>query len=288
MLPSPEETWIRAHAALGGAVELVHERPWATVRRVPLTDGVAWFKACARSQAFEPRLTAALAARWPDRLPGVLGHDEERAWLLLADAGAPIGFDRGAEPWLDVLPLYAEIQRGEADLADEHLRGGVPDRRLAAFPALYERLLAFHDVEPLRVFEPRLAELADELAAHGIPETIQHADLHGGNVFLGDATPRILDWGDACVSHPFLTPYVTFLHLDEPTDESCARLRDAYLEPWGPPADLREVFEHAQRLGPFAHAFKELHVAAAIPEDERPRFMPDLPAVLARCVAACV
>ena len=41
------EEWIRLHAELVGAIETVHERPWATVLRVPLADGVAWFKACA-------------------------------------------------------------------------------------------------------------------------------------------------------------------------------------------------------------------------------------------------
>lgn len=54
------EDWIRAHVDLVGAIEAAHERPWATVLRVPLADGVAWFKACAPVQAFEPRLTAEL------------------------------------------------------------------------------------------------------------------------------------------------------------------------------------------------------------------------------------
>jgi len=277
-----------------GPIDLVHARPWAAVRRVPLAGGVAWCKACARVQAFEPRLTAALAARWPERLPEVLARDEERAWLLLADAGEQLGLGGGAEPWLSVLPLYAELQRGEAPRAREHLRARVPDRRLSAFPALYDALLARalplrgDDVRRLRTFAPRFAELCEELAARGIPETVQHDDLHGANVYARDGTMRILDWGDSCVSHPFLTLFVTFLHLDDVTAMPLvlARLRDAYLEPWGRPAELRETFELAQRLGPFAHLFKELRVLDAIPPEERPRLAPDLPALLERCVAA--
>src|SRR5207249_3719648 len=84
------EDWIGAHVAPIGAIETAHERPWSTVLRVPLGNGVAWFKACSPAQAFEPRLTAELFARWPDRMPEVLAHDEERAWLLLADAGTPM------------------------------------------------------------------------------------------------------------------------------------------------------------------------------------------------------
>ena len=70
------EEWIRGHAEPVGAIETVHEQPWATVLRVPLVDGVAWFKACAPVQAFEPHLTAKLFARWPDRVAEVLGYDD--------------------------------------------------------------------------------------------------------------------------------------------------------------------------------------------------------------------
>ena len=81
------ESWISARVDPVGDIELAHERPWATVLRVPLADGVAWFKACASIQSFEPRLTHDLFARWPDRVAEVLAHDDERAWLLLGDAG---------------------------------------------------------------------------------------------------------------------------------------------------------------------------------------------------------
>jgi hypothetical protein len=57
------EAWIRSRVAAVGAIELAHERPWATVLRVSVGDGVVWFKACGAVQAFEPRLTAALFER---------------------------------------------------------------------------------------------------------------------------------------------------------------------------------------------------------------------------------
>ena len=73
-----------------GAVETAHERPWATVLRVPLAEGVAWFKTCGPVQAFEPRLTAELFTRWPDRVAEVLAHDEERAWLRYPFEGSSL------------------------------------------------------------------------------------------------------------------------------------------------------------------------------------------------------
>ncbi len=57
--------------------------PVAALQRCRLVQ--SW----ATVQAFEP-LTAELSGRWPDRVPEVLAFDEERGWLLLADAGRPI------------------------------------------------------------------------------------------------------------------------------------------------------------------------------------------------------
>ena len=137
------EQWIEAHVTPNGDVETAHERPWSTVLRVPLPDGTAWFKACSPVQAFEPRLTAQLFARWRDRVPEVLAYDEDEGWLLLADAGAQLAaFGNPPESWLTVLPLYAELQRDEAPHADDHLSHHVPDLRVASLPArwlLYER-----------------------------------------------------------------------------------------------------------------------------------------------------
>ena len=184
------EAWIRTHVEPIDAVELVHKRPWSTVLRVPLAHGLAWFKACAPVQFFEPRLTATLFARWPDRVTEVLGHDEPRGWLLLADAGAPIGrLGNPPEAWLTVLPRYAELQRGEAAHASDHLAHGVPDLRVATLPARYEDLvqrelpLERAEIDRLRRFASRFDALCRELEAFKLPETIQHDDLHMANVY---------------------------------------------------------------------------------------------------------
>jgi Phosphotransferase enzyme family len=258
------EAWIRGHVEPAGPTETEHEQPWATVLRVPLADGSAWFKACAPVQAFEPRLTAELHARWPDRVAGVLAHDVDRAWLLLADAGTHIGvYGNPPEAWLDVLPLYAELQRGEAAHAEEHLAHGVPDLRLAVLPARFDDLLRRQlpldddEVRRLRELEQRFALLCDELGAHGVPETVQHDDLHHANVYADGDRMRVLDWGDCSISHPFASLVVTFRFLERITklprgDPWFARLRDAYLEPWG--GGLEDVFSLALRVGAVAHA----------------------------------
>ena len=289
------ESWVREHVRPAGALEVVHERAWSTVVRVPTGGGAAWFKACRALQAFEPRLTAALQRRWPDRLAEVLGHDEERARLLLADAGTPVGaFGNSPDAWAAALPLYAELQRGEAAHADEHLAGGVTDRRLERLPALYEDLagrelpLEPEERELLRRFAPGFGRLCAELDGQGVPETVQHDDLHFGNVYEKDGRMLILDWGDTSVAHPFFSLFVTFRFLEEvnhlePGDRTYPRLRDAYLEPWG--RDLEHTFALAHRVGAFAHAHGWLRLRDHLPEGERKLIEPGFAAILRRALA---
>jgi hypothetical protein len=267
--------WIARRVGPPESIEVASDEPWATVLRVQLAADVVWFKACAPVQAFEAALTDRLAARWPDLLPEVLAVDEERAWLLLADAGSPfVAFGDVLDAWLDVLPRYAELQHGEAAQLTEHLAAGVPDRRLARLPALYDTLLdAELLLEPeellrLRAYAPRFADLCDDLAGAGIPESVQHDDLHAANVWAHDGNARILDWGDSCVSHPFFTLSETFRHLEGGgmalDDPWFARLRDAYLEPWGRPAQLLDVYEKAFVAGIFEHAIGGLRQRDAL------------------------
>lgn len=162
--------------------------------------------------------------------------------------------------WVDVLPLYAELQIDFAPRREELLSLGVPDQGLADLPGQFERLLDEPDAwrldepqgltgaeyERLRAAVPELAGVCRDLVAFGIPETIQHDDLHDGNVFVDDGRYVFFDWGDSCISHPFHTLVVTLRsiahgHQVEPGSPELERLRDAYFEPWtrqAPRADL--------------------------------------------------
>jgi hypothetical protein len=289
------EEWIREHVEPVGAIETTHDRPWAAVMRVPVAGAVIWFKACARVQAFEPRLTADLFSRWPDRVTEVLAVDEARGWLLLGDAGIAIG-KRGNPPeaWLEALPRYAELQKGETACAREHVGHGVPDLRMAALPAGYERLLASElpiasdEINRLRHFAPRFTKLCGVLADLGIQESVQHDDLHMGNLYMDGGKVRFVDWGDSSIAHPFFSLVVTFRFLEEfnhlsPDDPWFSRLRDAYLEPWG--SGLQGTFDIAIQVGWFAHAIACTRQRAALPPEARPDFDRAFAIILRRAIA---
>jgi hypothetical protein len=99
---------------------------------------------------------------------------------------------------------------------------------------------------------------AAELASFGIPETIQHDDLHDGQVFLSDGRYLLFDWGDACLSHPFFTLSVTLEGMlawgleDVEDSVDTTPFRDAYLEPFVRDfgdRDLQRAAAIALRLG---------------------------------------
>lgn len=274
--------WVSRYVPVIGAAELTHEQPWAHVWRVPVRGGHVWFKWCAEVQAFEPSLTAALGERSPELLPDVIATDVDRRWLLLSDAGQPAReLGNPPELWSQVLPLYAELQQREMASADAHLAAGVPDLRVERLPERLDELLS--DELPIsdqqrdliRRIEPEFREWCAELAQRGIGATVQHEDLHHNNLFVRDGRPRIIDWGDSVISHPFASLVVTFEFLETvnrlpPDDAWFGRLRDAYLEPWG--TGLVDTFNLAMRVGTVAHAIAWLRQRAALPALARAEF----------------
>jgi hypothetical protein len=284
--------WIDAELArhglsVAGTVEQPHVRPWSTVLRIPTPAGDVWFKASMPAVAYEVGVLPVLVARRPECLPRLLAADSERGWMLQADGGTRLRELLAEHPdfsrWKAVLPLYADLQLAVAADRDELLAAGAPDRRLAGLPALYEDLLARQgslsadELIRLRDLTPTVAQLCDELGAYGLPETIQHDDLHDGNVFVRDGAYVFFDWGDACVAHPFFTLHVTMrvlahnLGVEEEAPE-LERYRDAYLEPWTtlrPRADLLRALEPADLLAGIARALAWQRVTDGVPPDVR-------------------
>ncbi|HYZ00446.1 MAG TPA: hypothetical protein VFA92_03020, partial [Candidatus Binatia bacterium] len=90
------------------------------------------------------------------------------------------------------------------------------------------------------------------------------------------------------ISHPFASLVVTFRFLEEvsrlpPSDPWYARLRDAYLEPWG--RGLTGAFALAVRVGAFAHAIAWVRQRDALSQEDRPGFDRAFRVVLRRAAA---
>ena len=259
--------WIAAEVARLGAQptgdsEQRHVRLWSTVLRVPTDQGDLWFKANDATMLHEGRVVAAVSARCPELVPPLLAHDEQRGWMLMADAGewlrsvAPR--EGSLDRWRDVLRRYSAAQIAVTDCVDDLLAAGVPDRRLPTlagdYAALMDKIEAGAD---LRAGVRLVTELVDELESYGIAETLQHDDLHDGQVFVKDGAHLVMDWGDACISHPFFTLSVTLdgvvaWGLDDVAHSVDVQpFQDAYLAPFRElyQGDLDAACTTARRLG---------------------------------------
>jgi hypothetical protein len=262
--------WIAARLhehdrAVVGTIEQPHVTDWSTVMRVPTEDRPVWFKANDETMRHEAAVTALVAPLSAGRVPAPLAGDPRTGWLLMADAGPRlrdvVPVERSLQRWHDVLEAYARIQLACEDEVDALLAAGLPDRRLRTLPEAYDALLAqLGDVDPRLPDAGAIADLCERLATFGIRETVQHDDLHDGQVFLGDGVHQVLDWGDACVSHPFLTLAVALEGVvawgvdDEEGSEDLGPYLASYLRPYAEryplsAAELREAARVAMRLG---------------------------------------
>jgi hypothetical protein len=268
------ESWVAVELGrLGfvphGKLELVRARLWAAVARVATAAGDVWFKEPAPSLAFEPALTAAVSRRRPDFTPEVLAT--HATWMLTRDAGEQLRavLKRGGPTptWDVLLPLYAQLQIELIDHAKELVALGTPDKRpatvSAAYPKLVKRIAARGavDVNGLRALAPQVESLVEELA--GLPPaTLIHEEFHEANVFVRGGRPRLLDWAEAAVSHPFAGLVntlrdIAFRRRLQPNGREMLRLRSIYLEPWtafAPPGELEQLFNRGYVLGALCRA----------------------------------
>lgn len=288
--------WLReacrgAGVTISAPIEQVHVRSWSTVFRAPTVGGAVYLKCCGPTQRHEPGLTALLDREFPGVVPEVIALHPEQPWMLVAEGGTKLrdafSGDELLRAWRDILPRYARLQRALAARTPDLLALGTPDRRaellvtgfaevVASEPELSgERTdrLTSDEQRTLLSLGPTIADRLRELAGLGIGDTLQHDDLHDGNVLVRDGRTLIFDWGDACVSHPFLTLAVTLRFAAEHTSRAedapeILALRDAYLEPWsdrGSPAELKNAADLARRIGQVPRVLTFGAIARAYP-----------------------
>ena len=282
------EVWVEERLAAAGRratgpADSERLVPWSAVWRLPTDAGPVWFKACTTGVGHEPALYEVLVRRAPGRVVIPLATDLERRFLLLPDGGPTLRETEGARTdpaaWARMLQEYAAMQRGLEPWADELRATGVTVAGPAELPGMRKALLAEDRVlllgeeegltaeqrAELLAEQPAYDALCSDLAAYGIPLSLQHDDLHDNNVFA-PADPggplRVFDWGDGVLGHPFgvllisLRVVSDLLEVGESSPE-VRRLRDAYLEPWTgewDAADLRDAARLAVRVGGVSRA----------------------------------
>jgi len=303
------ETWatdrLTEHGAVvDGPIEQPHVRPWATVLRVPTDRGPFWLKASAAGTAYEHRMFGVLSEVVPDQVLTPVATDVERAWSVLPDAGTKLRdrlevhpeerFDR----WVEVAAEHARLQRTLAPHAGPLLDLGVPDMRPAAVPDAATALVESMDLDDglrgrARQWLPQLAAACETLAQSPLPATVQQDDLHDGNVLLDGPTYRLVDWGDACISHPFGVFLILRISLAmrggvEDHGPEVRRVEDAYLAGFSdlaPVEDLRRELLLAEYVQGIARLCTWQRALETATPEESAEWTEQLPGFLAELIA---
>ena len=260
---------------LTGEWEQPHARPWSSALRFETTDGRVWFKVNGPGTVHEASLVRLIDERVPGLVPEVLAVDAARGWSVSRDGGPMLRETAPPEDlwpaWEGIVARYAEAQLRLADARAAVLAAGVAEVSPATVPRVARELVAElatlpvdegglgpEQADGLTAALPGLEAVCAELAAVGVPDSVQHDDLHSGNVCWGGsvASARIIDWGDTTWGCPLSTMLGTLnsvawhagLFGDEGRVDApqVVRVRDAYLEPFTAYADRAALVRGVQ------------------------------------------
>ena len=266
--------WIRAELArfgwqVTGEVEQPRIRPWSTQLVVPTDGGRVWFKANCASAAYEPAVHLALAGLEPGEVEAPLAIDAGRGCMMTADRGPTLAdsHDASLEEWQAVVALAARVQRQVAEHGDTLVAAGLPDcspatvsaryawlvDQLAGLPEGHPSHLPAGEADSLRATSEVVEQAVGALLDAPLPPSLQHGDLHPGNVFVVDGSMRFFDFGDSQWAHALEVLAVPYGYSTRVTHHPWSLLLDAYAEVW---ADLldRESIEALMTPAMVTHA----------------------------------
>ena len=265
-------------------------RGWASVWRVETADGVWFAKQNCPGQQIELPLMALLAELVPDRVIPVTAASD--GFLLTPDQGRVFYETAGGdlENWVRLAREAALLQRdlvphvdrleqiGATRLRPEESADYLSARieQYAGLPADDPRVLTPDVADRLRAHLPVVRRWAEEVAALGLPLTLNHNDLHENNVFDVDGHLRFFDFGDAWVTEPLGVLLIPLNILGEKLDAHgddprLWRVVDAALEVWSdlaPPRDLRAALPAALSLGRLGRVESWVRVQPSLSDEE--------------------
>jgi hypothetical protein len=226
----------------------------------------------------------------PDRVVPVTAA--ESGFLLTPDQGAVFYETAGGdlENWVRLTREAALLQRElvphHADLVGLGMTQLRPEESADYLSARIEqyarlaaddpRLLGEDVAHRLQRHLPVVRRWAEQVAALGLPLTLNHNDLHENNVFDVDGRLRFFDFGDALVTEPLgvlLIPLnILGKKLDAGGDDPRLwRVADAALEVWSdlvPSAELRTALPAALSLGRLGRVESWVRCQPSLSDDE--------------------
>jgi hypothetical protein len=282
------------HPNVTGPVRILQAKDWG-VTAVFATDSLAFperlvvFKACCVSIFRDaPRIAEILDRSCPGHVPRVLAwrQDHAQTWTLFQPFSGPTAKSVGTpQALIDLARTMAYIQVTVSERRSE--LESLTHLRVREIPTLLESVLAYvrekHErywvgqegpraelmpdlprvLERARAFHSLVERWAEELAADGWPDSLDHPDLHADNaVIQPDGRLLIFDWEEAIVTLPFLSLGELLANASTYSNTTVASVRRAYLEalPWGSFVQRARALDLALLLLPIkkAHEYRQL------------------------------
>ena len=270
---------------------VVRDMPWSKVSRFKTSKQLVYLKQMAAPFVIEPKILQFMHENFSTAVTEVIAMNEKLSCFLMKDAGQVLrdvqkkNFQ--TQLFCNALKTHAQIQIASAPFLEAFILLGVSDWRLKRLPDLYKKFvtreyllkaagLNRYEIEVLQNFSPQMQILCEQLSAYDIPETIEHNDFHDNNILIQDDRITINDWGDACISHPFLS-LATALnsakrnHNFKKTDSRYLQTQNAYLEIWldyGTVDELRKAFLIAEKLSYFQFALSFSRIESCVSVEE--------------------
>ncbi len=238
------EAWIDAQLAAVGRRRtgvMGVSRVWSisAVLKIVTDTGDVWFKASCDLFRNEAGLHRVLAEHFPDDVPELIATDDSRGWLLMEPMRGAGESDRAPGADVALAARWGDVQLASLEIIDELLAAGAPLRDADVIVAGYRRVvsespelarLTAVERSALEAVTDEVEQMVHELWDCGLPNTLDHGDLHLGNVAYDGSVLRVFDLTDACVSHPVLDGY-HLAHFDDRRPSESA-LFAAFAEPW--------------------------------------------------------
>lgn len=303
------ESWVAGEVGPVRALTQVKLRFWATVWRAE-TDNDAWFaKQNCELQRYEAALVEVLADLAPQHVVPVTATDVVRGLLLTPDQGAAVSETAHGDDlavWERIVAAAAVLQRQVAPHVGRLEAVGLTRLVAGDAPAYVEmrldELAARPAGDPLRLGPDEAAAVAahlpvvrawaDQVAALGLPVTLNHNDVHDNNVFAVGDELRFFDFGDAMLTDP-LSVLLVPLHMladrlgGDPDDARLLRVADAALEVWSdlaPMRELRDALPAALQLGRLARMESWVRCCTCADDAELAEWGESVPQSLAKLV----
>lgn len=262
----------------------VQVKSWgiSCILKTSTNRGDIYFKVASSLPLFgnEPKVQQAISKHYPDCVPAPIAIEPEQRWMLMQDFGAELRDMPTLERWVTATRRFGELQVQAVPLVDELLAAGCLDRRLNVLseqidPLLNDEeivaLLSAEEIAQLRALAPRLKTMCDELAGFNVPYSLNHGDLHSGNI-TGE-TLQFFDWTDACIAHPFLDLSTVVSEVEQTALEGRESVLEIYLNLWTayePIEHLRVMGQLAYPLGVLHQAVSYQHILAALEPTSKP------------------